>query len=89
MGRAVRRFRHVANLVLRVPYDGCRRALEAVRRGWKDIDLTDDDVVVRLKRKEDVTKIVELLDTRQIAFDDLEIKPPSLEDVFLELTETD
>jgi ABC-2 type transport system ATP-binding protein len=68
---------------------GGRGAFEAVRRRWKDTELIDDDVVVRLNGKKDVTNIVELLDTRQISFDDLEIKPPSLEDIFLDLTETD
>jgi hypothetical protein len=44
---------------------------------------------VPLRDKRDLAKIVELLDQRQIAFDELEMKKPSLEDVFLDLTATD
>jgi ABC-2 type transport system ATP-binding protein len=67
---------------------GGTRAFEALKR-WRGTELSDNNVIVPLRNKKDLTKIVELLDLRQIAFDELEMKKPSLEDVFLDLTATD
>jgi ABC-2 type transport system ATP-binding protein len=68
-----------------VIHGGGTRAFEALRR-WRGIELSDIDVIVPLRNKKDLTKIVDLLDQRQIAFDELEMKKPTLEDVFLDLT---
>ena len=70
-----------------VIHGGGTRAFEALRR-WHGTELSDSDVIVPLRNKKDLTKIVDLLDQRQIAFDELEMKKPSLEDVFLDLTAT-
>jgi ABC-2 type transport system ATP-binding protein len=70
-----------------VIHGGGARAFEALRR-WHGTELSDSDVIVPLRNKKDLTKIVDLLDRRQIAFDELEMKKPSLEDVFLDLTAT-
>jgi ABC-2 type transport system ATP-binding protein len=73
----------LAKLVIR---GGSTAAFEALRR-WRGTELNDRDVIVPLRYKKDLTKIVELLDRRKIPFDELEMKKPSLEDVFLDLTE--
>jgi ABC-2 type transport system ATP-binding protein len=70
-----------------VVHGGGAGAFEALRR-WRGTELSDSDVIVPLRDKKDLTKIVDLLDQRQIAFDELEMKKPSLEDVFLDLTAT-
>jgi ABC-2 type transport system ATP-binding protein len=70
-----------------VIHGGGTGAFEALRR-WRGTELSDGDVIVPLRSKKDLTKIVDLLDRRQIAFDELEMKKPSLEDVFLDLTAT-
>jgi ABC-2 type transport system ATP-binding protein len=70
-----------------VIHGGGTRAFEALRR-WRGTELSDIDVIVPLRNKKDLTKIVDLLDQRQIAFDEIEMKKPSLEDVFLDLTAT-
>jgi len=70
-----------------VIHGGGTRAFETLRR-WRGTELSDSDVIVPLRNKKDLTKIVDLLDQRQIAFDELEMKKPSLEDVFLDLTAT-
>jgi len=70
-----------------VVHGGGADAFEALRR-WRGTELSDSDVIVPLRDKKDLTKIVDLLDQRQIAFDELEMKKPSLEDVFLDLTAT-
>jgi ABC-2 type transport system ATP-binding protein len=70
-----------------VIHGGGTRAFEALRR-WRGTELSDSDVIVPLRDKKDLTKIVDLLDQRQIAFDEIEMKKPSLEDVFLDLTAT-
>jgi ABC-2 type transport system ATP-binding protein len=68
-----------------VVHGGGAGAFEALRR-WRGTELSDSDVIVPLRDKKDLTKIVDLLDRRQIAFDELEMKKPTLEDVFLDLT---
>ncbi|MGZ4948922.1 MAG: ABC transporter ATP-binding protein, partial [Halobacteriota archaeon] len=68
-----------------VIHGGGAPAFEALRR-WHGTELSDSDVIVPLRDKKDLTKIVDLLDRRQIAFDELEMKKPTLEDVFLDLT---
>jgi ABC-2 type transport system ATP-binding protein len=70
-----------------VIHGGGTGAFEALRR-WRGAELSNSDVIVPLRNKKDLTKIVDLLDQRQIAFDELEMKKPSLEDVFLDLTAT-
>ncbi len=70
-----------------VVHGGGAGAFKALRR-WRGTELSDSDVIVPLRDKKDLTKIVDLLDQRQIAFDELEMKKPSLEDVFLDLTAT-
>lgn len=63
-------------------------AFEALK-GWHGIELSNSDVIIPLSSKKDLTKIIELLDQEQIAFDELEMRKPSLEDVFLNLTASD
>jgi ABC-2 type transport system ATP-binding protein len=69
-------------------HGGGKDAFEALKQ-WHGTELSDSNVIVPLQSKKDLTKIVDLLDQRQIAFDELEMKKPSLEDVFLDLTATD
>jgi hypothetical protein len=54
---------------------------------WTEAAQNNDTIIVPLAHKDDVAEIVELLDQRQIKFDELELKKPSLEDVFLDMTE--
>jgi hypothetical protein len=44
-------------------------------------------VVVPLTEKSDLKEIIELLDHKNIPFDELELKRSTLEDVFLNITE--
>jgi len=76
----------LAKLVI---HGGNTGAFEALSVQWAGTELNNSDVIVPLRDKRDLAKIVELLDQRQIAFDELEMKKPSLEDVFLDLTATD
>jgi len=77
---------YLAKLVI---HGGNTGAFEALSVQWAGTELNNSDVIVPLRDKRDLAKIVELLDQRQIAFDELEMKKPSLEDVFLDLTATD
>ena len=65
---------------------GGTEALEALGTRWKGTELNNGNVIVPMSDKKDLVRIAELLDQHQVAFDDLEIRKPSLEDVFLELT---
>jgi ABC-2 type transport system ATP-binding protein len=71
-----------------VIHGGNTGAFEALSVQWAGTELNNSDVIVPLSDKKDLAKIVELLDQRQITFDELEMKKPSLEDVFLDLTAT-
>ena len=69
-----------------VIHGGGIAALEALGTGWKGTQLNNGNVIVPMSDKKDLARIAELLDQHQVAFDDLEMRRPSLEDVFLELT---
>jgi ABC-2 type transport system ATP-binding protein len=69
-----------------VIHGGGTEAFEALGAGWKGTELNNDNVIVPMSDKKDLARIAELLDQHQVAFDDLEMRRPSLEDVFLELT---
>jgi ABC-2 type transport system ATP-binding protein len=67
---------------------GARKdALDVLSSRWTEAAQNNDTIIVPLAHKNDVDEIVELLDQRQIKFDELELKKPSLEDVFLDMTE--
>ncbi len=68
---------------------GGARAFSALTSQWRAAELTNDDVIIPLNDKRDLPAIVELLDRNQIPYDEIEMKRPSLEDVFLDLTKTD
>jgi ABC-2 type transport system ATP-binding protein len=69
-----------------VIHGGGTEAFEALGTEWKGTELNNGNVIVPMFDKKDPTRIVELLHQDQIAFDELEMRKPSLEDVFLELT---
>lgn len=68
---------------------GATRAFNVLKTRWQGTELINGDVSVPLNDKHDLVTIVELLDQDQIPYDEIEMKRPSLEDVFLDLTETD
>jgi ABC-2 type transport system ATP-binding protein len=68
---------------------GGTRAFDVLNVSWQGTELNNSDVLVPLRDKKDLSKIVELLDQKQVAFTELEMKKSSLEDVFLDLTKTD
>jgi hypothetical protein len=61
-------------------------AFEVLSRHWAGTEQNNDTVIVPFADKNDLHKIVALLDERQIKYDELELKKSSLEDVFLDLT---
>ncbi len=65
------------------------QAFDALKTKWHDTELTNGDVNIPLNDKSDLAAIIELLDHAQIPYDEIEMKRPSLEDVFLELTTTE
>ncbi len=65
------------------------QAFDALKIKWHDTELTNGDVNIPLNDKSDLAAIIELLDHAQIPYDEIEMKRPSLEDVFLELTTTE
>ena len=75
---------HQAKLII---HGAGKDALGVLSGRWFGTAQNDDSVIVPLSHKNDLNKIVELLDQRQIRFHELEMKKPSLEDVFLDLTE--
>jgi ABC-2 type transport system ATP-binding protein len=68
---------------------GGTSAFEVLNVLWQGTELNNGDVVVPLRDKKDLSRIVGLLDQKQVTFDELEMKKSSLEDVFLDLTKTD
>jgi ABC-2 type transport system ATP-binding protein len=66
---------------------GGSHAFEAVKAKWNTSKLENGNVVVPLTEKSDLKEIIELLDHKNIPFDELELKRSTLEDVFLNITE--
>jgi ABC-2 type transport system ATP-binding protein len=62
-------------------------ALRVLSSRWSRAALSNGSIIVPLTHRRDASKIIELLDQRQIRFDEIEMRKPSLEDVFLEVTE--
>ncbi len=67
---------------------GGASALNTLKTRWPESELTNGDVSVPLNDKRDLAAIVELLDQNEVSYDEIEMKRPSLEDVFLDLTAT-
>lgn len=61
-------------------------AFKVLSRHWEGTEQNTSTVIVPLADKNDLHKIVALLDARRIKYDELELKKSSLEDVFLDLT---
>ncbi len=68
---------------------GGAHAFDTLKTQWQGAELTNGDVSVPLNDKHDLAAIVELLDANEVSYDEIEMKRPSLEDVFLDLTKTD
>jgi ABC-2 type transport system ATP-binding protein len=62
-------------------------AFEAVKAKWNKSKLENGNVVIPLTEKSDLKEIIELLDHKNISFEELELKRSTLEDVFLNITE--
>jgi len=69
-----------------VIHGGGTKAFEALGTKWKGTEVNNGNVIVPVCDKKDLVRIAELLNQHRVAFDDLEMTKPSLEDVFLELT---
>ncbi len=80
----INRFSSRGTLIVR---GGGSHAFEAVKAKWNTSKLENGNVVVPLTEKSDLKEIIELLDHKNIPFDELELKRSTLEDVFLNITE--
>ncbi len=68
---------------------GGTRAFKALETSWRGAKLINGDVSIPLNDKHDLADIIELLEGEKIPYEEIEVKRPSLEDVFLDLTKTD
>ena len=63
-----------------------RERTESILEGYGDPLVTEEDVAVRLRAGIGLTDIVRALDTSGIVVDDIELRAPTLDDVFLAKT---
>jgi ABC-2 type transport system ATP-binding protein len=79
----VKNYRHQAKLII---HGAGKDAFAVLSTRWFGTVEDKDRVIVPLEHKNDLNKITALLDERQIKYEDIEMKKPTLEDVFLDLT---
>jgi ABC-2 type transport system ATP-binding protein len=82
----VKNHRHQPKLII---HGAGKDAFGVLSGRWAGTTQNNGRIVVPLTHDGDFYKIAALLDQRQIKFEELEMKKPSLEDVFLDLTKAD
>jgi ABC-2 type transport system ATP-binding protein len=79
----VKNYSHQAKLII---HGAGKDAFGVLSGRWAGTIEDNGRVIVPLAQKNDLNKITALLDERHIQYEDLEMKKPTLEDVFLDLT---
>jgi len=82
----VKNHRHQPKLII---HGAGKDAFGVLSGRWAGTTQNNGTIVVPLTHHGDFYKITALLDQRQIRFEELEMKKPSLEEVFLDLTKAD